>query len=328
MGKILVTGGAGYIGSHVVKLLSKNDFDIIILDNLSTGRKESILAGKFIEGDVSDEVLLKKIFSENIIDGVFHFAGSIIVPESVEKPLVYYQNNSVNSQHLINICLEQKINRFIFSSTAAVYGMGGKGRISESHELNPINPYGRSKLITEWVLSDTSVAYPDFKYVALRYFNVAGADPDLEIGQCSPLSTHLIKVACQVALGIKKELKIYGDDYGTSDGTCIRDYIHITDLAQAHLDAYLYLSKGGTPRVLNCGYGKGHSVREVVAMVKKVSGVDFSVEVVGRRDGDAEELIAESKLIGKELNWVPKYQDLELIVKTAYEWEKKLLSDD
>ncbi len=321
-GKILITGGAGYIGSHVVKLLGEVGSDLVIYDNLSTGRKESILSGKLIEADLNDHEKLDEVFQNNRFDAVIHFAGSIVVPESVENPVKYYKNNTENSLNLISMCLKYKVNNFIFSSTAAVYGYGTGKSVTEEDSTNPINPYGRSKLMTEWMLEDAANSSEDFNYIALRYFNVAGADPEGKIGQCTPNATHLIKVALQAALGKRNKLEIFGTDYETSDGTCIRDYIHVTDLAQAHMDALKYLKKNSKSHVLNCGYGKGFSVSEVIEMVKTVTKNNFEVENCSRRKGDPDILISNADKIKSYLAWKPKYNDLKLIIETAYSWEK------
>jgi len=322
--KILVTGGAGYIGSHVVKLLCETGNDFLVLDNLSTGRRESVLGGEFILGDISDRDLLDSIFSKHKINAVIHFAGSIVVPESVRDPLKYYKNNTENSCILLEKSIQHGVENFIFSSTAAVYGEGHDHPMEESDLLNPINPYGRSKLMFEWILEDVAKANPQFKYICLRYFNVAGADPDKKIGQCSPVVTHLIKRAILASLSKIDKLELFGTDYNTPDGTCIRDYIHVTDLSRAHLDALNCLVKERTSHVLNCGYGKGHSVAEVIKEVKKVSGVDFKVVPAGRREGDPPSLISNPSKIKKILGWTPKYDNLNTMVKSAYEWEKIL----
>lgn len=320
--KVLITGGAGYIGSHIVTLLGEQGYDLVIYDNLSTGHRHAVHYGKFIQGDLADHDHLDRVMKEEKITAVIHFAGSIIVPESVEKPIDYYQNNTVNSLNLIRLCTENKIQNFIFSSTAAVYGMPATGVASEETLTTPINPYGRSKLMTEWTLEDVAAA-TDFRYIALRYFNVAGAHVGGLVGQNSPLSTHLIKLACETALGKRPALTVYGEDYETPDGSCIRDFIHVDDLAQAHLDALLYLKNGGESQFLNCGYGKGFSVKEVIEVVKRVSGVDFKAIKGPRRAGDPPVLISKADKIKKVLGWNPKYQDLDLIVKNAYDWEKK-----
>lgn len=320
--KILVTGGAGYIGSHVVKALGKKGYDIIVYDNLSTGNRDAVKSGKLIEGDLEDLNKLAKLFETQKFDGVMHFAGSIIVPESVEKPVEYYKNNTLNSLNLIELCTKYKVNSFVFSSTAAVYGMPTTQTVTEQTNKSPINPYGQSKLMTENMLSDTSKAISNFNYVALRYFNVSGADLDLEIGQAFPGATHLIKVNCEAAAGKRDKTYIFGTDYETADGTGIRDYIHIVDLANAHVLALEYLFDKKTSNVFNCGYGHGYSVREIVTEVKKVTGVDFPVEEAPRRAGDPAILVADSSKIQNELGWKPEHDDLNVIIKTAYEWEK------
>lgn len=322
---ILITGGAGYIGSHVLNLLSKQtDHNLFIYDNLSTGRKESVVAGELIQADLEDLETLESVITSKNIDTVFHFAGSIVVPESVSNPLKYYKNNTLNTLNLIDLCIKHKINRFIFSSTAAVYGIpaDGVGRVGDP--TYPINPYGSTKLMTEQMLQDVGAAHPDFKYIILRYFNVAGAAVDGSVGQCTPNATHLLKIACQTALGKRDQMQIFGDDYDTPDGTCIRDYIHVDDLAQAHIDGLSYLNDGGSSKIFNVGYGKGYSVKEVLAATKKVTGVDFIAEIGSRRDGDPPALISEAKEIRKKTGWKPKNDDLNLIIKTAVNWEQRL----
>jgi UDP-glucose 4-epimerase len=322
--KILVTGGAGYIGPHVLFQLSKLDCEVVVVDNLSTGRKENIYHGEFIEADLSDTAKLEDIIKNGKFDACIHFAGSIIVPESVENPILYYKNNAMNSLGLIELCIKYKVNKFIFSSTAAVYGDLEGGVAFEETATVPINPYGRSKLMTEWTLEDCSKAYEDFNYIALRYFNVAGANIEGHLGQTSKQSTHLIKLASETALKKRDKLFIFGDDYETPDGTCIRDYIHIDDLAIAHVDALSYLEREKKSHILNCGYGHGYSVKEVVDVVKKVSDYDFPVETVGRRAGDGTKLVANSDKIKSVIGWKPKFDDLDLIAKTALEWESKI----
>jgi UDP-glucose 4-epimerase len=329
---ILITGGAGYIGSHVVNLLGQDDtfdYQITVLDNLSTGRKESVLYGELIVESLENLEFVDNLFTQKKFDAVIHFAGSIVVPESVTDPKKYYANNTENSLNLLKLCHKHNVKNFIFSSTAAVYGMGldNNGRCTEDGQVSPINPYGRSKLMTEWMLEDFSNAY-EFDYVALRYFNVAGANVDGKVGQCTPNATHLIKVACQCATGQRDKMSLFGTEYQTSDGTCIRDYIHVDDLAFAHLDALKYLLKGGKSQVLNCGYGKGATVKEVIKAVKNVSGVEFQVEETGPRLGDAIELISVADKIKTVLGWTPRYNNLELIVRTALDWEKKLKDDN
>ncbi len=324
---ILVTGGAGYIGSHVVKQLGeRTDHKITVLDNLVTGFKESILYGDFINADLSDFEQIEKIFKENEFDAVIHFAASLVVPESVENPLKYYLNNTANTAHLIKQCVLNGVNKFIFSSTAAVYGEPPIEMIPVTEEsmTSPINPYGSSKLMSETVLRDTANAYEDFNYVALRYFNVAGASVDGKIGQSTKDATLLIKVAAETALGKRKKMYIFGDDYPTQDGTCIRDYIHVEDLASAHIKALEYLEDSQESGVFNCGYGHGFSVKEVLETMKKVSGIDFPVELKDRRAGDPAILISDNSKIRDVMKWTPEYDDLELICKTGLEWEKKI----
>lgn len=323
MGKILVTGGAGYIGSHAVKALGESGFEVIVIDNLSTGFKESILFGELYQGDLKDREFVESVFKRNQIDAVLHFAGSIVVPESVEKPHKYYQNNTENSRALIETCLKFGVKRFIFSSTAAVYGMGEGRVLVESDATNPINPYGRSKLMTEWMLEDTAKAH-DFNYIALRYFNVAGADFEGRIGQRFPGATHLIKVSLQAACGKRDNMSIFGTDYETEDGTGVRDYIHVVDLAQAHVEALKYLMKNDQSHVMNCGYGRGFSVREVVEVCKQVTGVDFKVNIEGRRAGDPGLLISNPGKIREVLGWKPKHDDLVRIVESAWGWEMQI----
>lgn len=319
--KILITGGAGYIGSHVVKALGKLGREMIIYDNLSTGHRKALTHGEFIRADLSDSKTLESVFQNNKIAAVIHFAGSIVVPESVRVPLKYYQNNTVNSHFLISLCQKFGVEKFIFSSTAAVYGIPANGICSEDSNLNPINPYGHSKLMTEQMLKDVSQS-SSFNYVALRYFNVSGADLSGDIGQSFPEATHLIKVACEVACKKRESLQVFGTDYPTKDGTCVRDYIHVTDLASAHVKALQYLEAGGKSEILNCGYGHGYSVKEVIARVKEVTGVNFTVVESPRREGDPASLTAKADRIQNVLGWKPQYDDLNVIIKTAYNWEK------
>lgn len=321
---ILITGGAGYIGSHVVSLLGEMGKDLLIVDNLSTGRKENILYGKLIVGDLKDQNFLEDIFNNNTIEAVMHFAGSIIVPESVLDPILYYKNNTENSLNLIRMCLKHQVKKYIFSSTAAVYGLPESGIATEETQTVPINPYGRSKLMTEWMLEDVANAH-DFSYVALRYFNVAGASKTGMIGQSTPNATHLLKIASEVAVQKRKEMSVFGDDYNTPDGTCVRDYIHVDDLAMAHLDALAYLENNSKSQVLNCGYGHGFSVKEVLREVESISGKKLKVLTAPRRIGDAVKLISKADQIKKVLGWIPLYDDLSYIVNSAIEWEKKLM---
>jgi UDP-glucose 4-epimerase len=332
--QILVTGAAGYIGSHVVKqLLEQTDYEIIIVDNLCTGFESTIETLKALDTsnnrikyynqDLSDWDSVEKIFEENSIKEIIHFAASLIVPESVEQPLKYYLNNTANTANLIKIATKYGVNKFIFSSTAAVYGEPNKEDVpvNEETRTSPINPYGSSKLFSESVIKDTAFSNEDFKFVILRYFNVAGADVDGKIGQSTLNATHLIKVAAETALGKRAKMSIFGDDYDTEDGTCIRDYIHVCDLADAHLKALKYLDSNKSD-IFNCGYGYGYSVKEVIDTMKKVSGVDFTVDIVAKRAGDPSTLISNNTKIKTKMNWEPKYNDLELICKTALEWEK------
>jgi UDP-glucose 4-epimerase len=320
--RVLVTGGAGYIGSHVVKALGKKGHDITVVDNLSTGHRQAVTYGELIEIDLSDENKLDQLFAQKKFEAVLHFAGSIVVPESVSEPLKYYANNTINSHRLISLCIKHHCHQFIFSSTAAVYGMPEGGICSESSPTNPINPYGQSKLMTEFMLKDVS-AVTKLRYVALRYFNVSGADPEGQIGQSFPQATHLIKVACEVATAKRESINIFGTDYPTKDGTCIRDYIHVSDLADAHVKALDYISKGGQSEVLNCGYGHGFSVKEVLNKVKENTGQDIKVIEAPRRAGDPAMLISRAEKIQSVLGWKPQYDDLSIIIKSAFEWEKK-----
>ncbi len=320
---VLVTGGAGYIGSHVVKALGEAGYQVVTYDNLSTGHDWAVLYGDLVVADLGDEMELRKVFERYRPDAVMHFAASIVVPESVKQPLKYYRNNTSNTMNLLEACVEFGVGSFIFSSTAAVYGEPKKVPVTEDAPLEPINPYGWSKVFVERILEDCSKAYP-LRYVSLRYFNVAGADEKTRVGQVSPEPTHLITRALKAALGQIERLEIYGTDYPTPDGTCIRDYIHVDDLAYAHVLSLEYLISGGKSRVYNCGYGHGYSVREVVDMVKEVTGVDFPVVEAHRREGDPPVLVADSTRIRSELGWSPKHDDLFYIIRTAWEWEKKL----
>jgi len=325
MKSVLITGGAGYIGSHVAKLLGEStDYNITVIDNLSTGKKEAVLYGDLIEEDLSNFDVISEIFSEKRFDAIIHFAASIIVPESVTDPLKYYSNNTMNTIKLIRAAIQYKVKYFIFSSTAAVYGIPDKIPIKETTPVNPINPYGMSKLMSERILIDAAQAHRDLKYIILRYFNVAGASSDGKIGQNFPQATHLIKKAAQTVIGTREYLEIYGTDYDTDDGTGVRDYIHVEDLAAAHLSALEYLIEGGSSGIFNCGYGKGYSVREVIDTMKKVSGIDFNVKESARRPGDPPILVADNNKILKNLNWSPQFNDLAFICKTALEWEKKI----
>jgi len=323
---ILITGGAGYIGSHMVHAALERGEEVVVVDNLSTGARGLVAEeARFIQGDAGDQPLLRAIIAENGIDAIIHFAGSIVVPDSVTDPLGYYANNTVVARNLIEAAVQGGVKNFIFSSTATVYAGESTDRLSETLPTGPLSPYGRSKLMTEWMLEDSARAY-DFRYVALRYFNVAGADPRGRTGQSSPRATHLIKRACQAALGRVPHLDIFGTDYPTPDGTCLRDYIHVSDLVAAHALALDYLRGGGRSLAMNCGYGRGTSVREVIAAVERVAGHKLVVREAPRRAGDPIALVADATLIREALQWTPAHSDLDEIVAHAYAWERKLNS--
>jgi UDP-glucose 4-epimerase len=321
--KLLVTGGAGYIGSHVTLQLTEAGHEVVVLDNLSTGRAHAVIGAELVVGDLADGAVLDAVFDRHEFDAVLHFAASIVVPESVADPLRYYTNNTANMLNLLKRVEKQGTPYFVFSSTAAVYGMPDVSEVTETTPLAPINPYGASKAMDERILADLAYAHPGLHYVALRYFNVAGADAAGRIGQETPEATHLIKVACQAALGERDGMDIFGTDYPTPDGTCIRDYIHVEDLARAHLDALQYLAAGGESTVLNCGYGRGASVREVIEVVQRVSGVPISTRGVARRAGDPPQLVAVNERIRQVLGWTPRRDDLETIIADAWSWEEK-----
>ncbi len=322
--KVLVTGGAGYIGSHVVRQLAQAGHDIVVFDNLSTGYEWAVTAGELVVGDLASEQALEDLFSAYSFDAVLHFAASIVVPESVTHPLKYYSNNTRNTLNLLNAVERYGVRYMVFSSTAAVYGMPEQTVLTEDLPLAPINPYGASKMMSERMLMDQAAA-SSLEYVILRYFNVAGANPEGLLGQATPEATHLIKVACECATGQRSGMNIFGTDYDTRDGTCIRDYIHVEDLAKAHVMALDYMAQGGKSQVLNCGYGRGFTVREVIDVVKELSGVDFAVEETGRRAGDPAALMADNQRTTETLGWKPDYDDLGTIVQTALDWEKKWL---
>ena len=322
---LLVTGGAGYIGSHMVLELLDAGEHVIVIDNLSTGFRRAVPEGvPLIVGDVCDQALVSRLISEHGVEAIIHFAASLIVPESVRDPLAYYRNNTVNSRALIESAVKGGVKHFIFSSTAAVYGNPEMVPVAEDGATRPISPYGSSKLMTETILRDASRAC-GFGHVILRYFNVAGADPKGRSGQSTKDATHLIKVAVEAALGLRSKIEIFGTDYPTPDGTCIRDYIHVSDLVQAHLEALRHLRSGGHSLTLNCGYGHGFSVREVLDTVKRMSGVDFRVENAARRSGDPAQIIAETKLIRQTLGWRPRFDDLSTIIAHALAWERHLM---
>lgn len=320
--KILVTGGAGYIGSHTVRQLGEAGYEIIVYDNLSTGSAKALLCGSLFVGDLADEIALELAFAQHNFDAVLHFAASISVPESVTNPLDYYANNTRNTLSLLRCCKKFGVNKFVFSSTAAVYGEPKENPVSESCPTNPINPYGCSKLMSERMIRDYGLS-SDFKYVILRYFNVAGAERSGRIGQSSKKASHLMKVACDAALGNRPAVSIFGTDFDTLDGTGIRDYIHVEDLAAAHIDALSYLEAGGESEILNCGYGQGYSVKQVLDKLKEISGVDFPVVEIARRAGDPACVIAFADRIRQVLGWQPKYNDLEIILSTTLAWEQK-----
>ena len=319
-----MTGGAGYIGSHVVRQLGENGEQVVVLDNLSTGFSDSILHGELIVGDTGDKALVSRILKDHHVESVMHFAAHTIVPESVSDPLKYYGNNTCSSRNLLQCCAEAGIKNFIFSSTAATYGIPDEMPATENTPTNPINPYGLSKLMTEWMLRDLSAA-SDLRYIALRYFNVAGSDPQGRIGQSTKKATLLIKVACEHAVGKRDKICIFGTDYPTADGTGIRDYIHVEDLASAHLSALRYLRGGGESQTLNCGYGHGYSVREVLESVERVAGHPLNVVEEPRRAGDPPSLVAGVDKIHEMLDWKPQFDDLDFIVQSSLNWEKKLL---
>ncbi|NDD75434.1 MAG: UDP-glucose 4-epimerase GalE [Gammaproteobacteria bacterium] len=334
---ILVTGGAGYIGSHVVLQLRERGERVIVLDDLSTGFREAVRDAPLIIGNAGDVALVKKILHEHDVDTVMHFAASISVPDSVRDPLAYYRNNTVNTRALLEACAAHGLTQFVFSSTAAVYGMPATGRAAESDPTAPINPYGRSKLMSEWMLRDVATATATatdninavnaknpLRYVALRYFNVAGADHQLRIGQALKASFHLVHVAAEHVSGRRADIAMFGTDYDTADGTAIRDYLHVEDLARAHLDALAHLRAGRESTTLNVGYGHGYSVREVLDAVQRHSDRPLVIRTGPRRAGDPPVLVAEASRIRAELGWQPQYDDLDQIVRSAIEWEKKL----
>lgn len=321
---VLVTGGAGYIGSHMVIDLLNAGENVHVIDDLSTGFDWAVQVPEHLHvGDIADETLVDRIIREHDIEAVIHFAGSIVVPESVANPLKYYLNNTAKSRSLIERCVKGGVKHFIFSSTAAVYGMTGIDAVSEDVPLNPISPYGRSKLMTEWMLRDVAAAH-DMTFVALRYFNVAGGDPKGRVGQSTANATHLIKVACQTSLGMRPYIEVFGEDYPTPDGTCVRDYIHVSDLAAAHTAALNYLRAGGESLIANCGYGHGFSVKEVLKSVEKAAGHAFEIRRAPRRAGDPASVVSNPALIKSTFGWKPAYDDLDTIVTHALAWEKKL----
>jgi UDP-glucose 4-epimerase len=323
---ILVTGGAGYIGSHVVRQLVERGERVVVLDNLSTGYRSSVLGASLIVGDTGDREAVARVLGEHGIETVMHFAAHTIVPESVSNPLKYYGNNTAATRNLLECCDRAGVGHFVFSSTAAVYGIPEEGLAREETPTSPINPYGLSKLMSEWMLRDLAAASA-LRYVALRYFNVAGSDPGGRIGHTAPQATLLVKVACQQAAGVRPSVSIFGTDYATLDGTGVRDYIHVEDLAGAHLKALDYLREGRPSVTLNCGYGHGYSVREVLRMVERVHGRPLNVIEQARRAGDPPSLVAHAERIRTVLGWSPRFDDLETIVRTQLEWELRLLRE-
>ena len=321
---VLVTGGAGYIGSHMVHELADAGERVVVLDNLSTGFDWAIAKGvPLVVGETGDQALVARLIREHGVDAIIHFAASIVVPDSVRDPLGYYRNNTMNSRALIECAVKSGVRHFIFSSTAAVYGNPVEIPVKEDSTALPISPYGWSKLMTEVMLRDAGSAH-GLQHVILRYFNVAGADPQGRTGQSTKAATHLIKVAVETVLGLRPKLDVFGDDYPTPDGTCIRDYIHVSDLVRAHADALRYLRSGAPSLTLNCGYGHGFSVLEVIDAVKRVSGIDFKVDIAPRRAGDPAQIVAQSERARSELGWQPRYDDLSTIVRDALDWERKL----
>jgi UDP-glucose 4-epimerase len=321
---VLVTGGAGYIGSHMVLELLDAGEKVVVLDNLSTGFRWAIPEGvPLVVGDFGDRDLVSSVIADHAVDAIIHFAAKIVVPESVSDPLGYYENNTSKARSLIAAAVDAKVRHFIFSSTAAVYGNPQANPVTEDEPLSPVSPYGRSKLMVEWMLEDVSKAH-DLRHVVLRYFNVAGADPKGRTGQSTANATHLIKVAVQTALGFRPGMEVFGTDYPTPDGSCLRDYIQVSDLARAHMDALRYLRAGGDSLTCNCGYARGYSVLDVIDVVKRVSGVDFPVKISGRRPGDPAAIVAGNDRARGKLNWQPRHDDLDGIVRQALDWERRL----
>ncbi|MCI0434225.1 MAG: UDP-glucose 4-epimerase GalE [Gemmatimonadetes bacterium] len=323
---ILVTGGAGYIGSHTARQLRESGARVVVLDNLATGFRQAVLDATFVAGDSGNRDLVGKVLAEHRIDTVLHFAAHTVVPESVADPLKYYGNNTCSTRNLLECCAKHGVRHFVFSSTAAVYGIPATGIAAEDSPTLPINPYGTSKLMSEWMLRDLRAAGGP-SYVSLRYFNVAGSDPLGRIGQSTRGATLLTKVACEAAVGKRPAVSIFGTDYPTPDGTGVRDYIHVEDLADAHLRALSYLRDGGASVTLNCGYGHGYSVREVLAMVERVSGRHLQIREEARRAGDPPTLIARADQVRDLLGWTPRFDDLEVIVKSSLDWERRLLAE-
>jgi len=321
-GSILVTGGAGYVGSHVVKALAAQRRRMVVVDNLSTGHLSNIQNIPFVKANIQDKETLANVIETENVTAVMHFAASTVISDSIERPLDYYENNTVGTLNLLEVCVAQKVKHFILSSTAAVYGPAD-GNITENYPLLPTSPYGYSKVMSEQLVKDVANTGA-LSFAILRYFNVAGADMTGVIGQRTENATHLLKVAVEVACKTKPSIPIYGDDYPTKDGTCIRDFIHVDDLAAAHIDALTYLENNGESVTLNCGYGKGYSVKEVITALESVTGHPIRTTLEKRRPGDIARVIADNTLIKKTLNWQPQFDDIHIMVKSAYEWERKL----
>jgi UDP-glucose 4-epimerase len=321
---ILVTGGGGYIGSHMAHALVDAGEPVVVLDNLSTGFRSALPgSATLVVGDVGNEALVADVIKTHAVTEIIHFAASIVVPDSVRDPLGYYRNNTMNTRALLEVAVATGVRHFIFSSTAAVYGNPERVPVGEAAPLAPMSPYGHSKLMSEIMLKDAAAAH-GLKYVILRYFNVAGADPRLRTGQSTLGATHLIKVAVETALGLRPQIDVFGTDYDTPDGTCIRDYIHVADLVRAHSDALAHLRRGGASDTFNCGYGHGYSVLDVIGAVKRASGRDFAVRLAARRPGDPAAIVADAARIRARLGWTPQFDDLDLIVAHALAWERKL----
>ena len=324
---VLVTGGAGYIGSHTVRALTDAGESVVVIDNLSTGFSQFVPEGvALFIGDAADENLVEGVISAHQVETIIHFAGSVVVPDSMRDPLAYYRNNTMTTRSLLNAAVKCGVNRFVFSSTAAVYGNPDHVPVPEHAPTRPLSPYGSSKLMTEIMLHDVAAAH-GMNYVVLRYFNVAGADPQARIGLATVGATHLMKIAVEAATGQRAKIDVFGTDYPTPDGSCIRDFVHVTDLAQAHRAALSYLRGGGTSMTLNCGYGRGYSVKEIIEAVRRISGRNFAVQYAPRRPGDIMTMIADTTLIRWTLNWTPQYDDLEAIAAHALKWEEKLFRE-
>jgi len=324
---VLVTGGAGYIGSHTVRALTDAGESVVVIDNLSTGFSQFVPEGvALFIGDAADENLVEGVISAHQVETIIHFAGSVVVPDSMRDPLAYYRNNTMTTRSLLNAAVKCGVNRFVFSSTAAVYGNPDHVPVPEHAPTRPLSPYGSSKLMTEIMLHDVAAAH-GMNYVVLRYFNVAGADPQARIGLATVGATHLMKIAVEAATGQRAKIDVFGTDYPTPDGSCIRDFVHVTDLAQAHRAALSYLRGGGTSMTLNCGYGRGYSVKEIIEAVRRISGRNFAVQYAPRRPGDVMTMIADTTLIRWTLNWTPQYDDLEAIAAHALKWEEKLFRE-